>query len=305
MIGFESFGKILREEIVNKIDGEVAVVKVPKNNGVWLDALSVKIKTSNLSPLIYLAGYYKDYTEGRSIENIVDSIISICKKGAGVKEEIINKFTDYEVMKDYLQVKLINKESNIELLKKVPHIDFLDLAIVCMINIPFSEENGEGTVLINKYHMDIWGVTEEEMFNVAKSNSEKKNPATIKAMNDIIKDMYINDILEEQEEDELCAMIDSVDSYIYVLTNPSKQLGAVTITYENVLRDFANEKNCNLYILPSSIHEVLLVPEEDNMDAAQFKEMVKSVNQTELEETEILSDNVYYYDRELNKISIM
>ena len=303
-MSFEEFKEILREEVAGNVDGEVTVVTIPKNNSVKLEALSIKRKTSNIAPLVYLADYYNAYTEGRSIENIVDSIVSICKTECSINNQILNQFTDYSIMKDYIQTKVINRDANAELLKTVPHREFLDLAIVCMLNIPFEDENGVGTVLINRQHMETWGVSEDEMFNVATANSLEKNPAVIKSMNDVIKDMYINNILEEQEEDEMFAMIDSADSYLYVLNNTSKHNGAVAITYENVLKDFANKKNCNLYILPSSIHEVIIVPKEDGMSVAQLKEMVHSVNQTEVQEIEILSDNVYHYDRELDKISI-
>lgn len=304
MVSFEEFKEILREEVAGNVDGEVTVVAVSKNNGVRWDALSIKSKTINIAPLIYLDSYYKDYSNGRSIDSIVDSINIICNRESGVSSELINQFTDYSIMKDYIQIKLINKEKNLEMLKNVPYMELLDLAMVCMLNIPFAEEKGEGSVLISRHHMEIWGVGEDDMFNTAMANSMEKNPVVIKSMNDVIKDMYINNILEEQEEDEICAMVDSTDSYLYVLTNTSKCNGAVTITYKNVLRNFADTKNCNIYILPSSIHEVLLVPAEDNIDAAQLKEMVHSVNQTEVDEIEILSDNVYYYDRELNKVTI-
>lgn len=92
MVNFEEFKEILREEVAGNVDGEVKVVAVPKNNGVKLEALSVKSKTSNIAPLIYLDSYYKDYNNGRSIDSIVDSIISICKRESGVSSELINQF---------------------------------------------------------------------------------------------------------------------------------------------------------------------------------------------------------------------
>lgn len=304
MISFEVFKEILREKVADNVDGDVTIVTILKNNGVKLEALSIKRKTSNIAPLVYLADYYKAYSEGRSIESIVDSIILSCKRECSINNQILNQFMDYSIMKEYLQTKIINRDTNAELLKNVPHREFLDLAIVCTLNIPFQEENGEGSVLINKQHMNIWKISEDEMFSVAKVNSLEKNPAVIKSMNDVIKDMYISNVLEEQEEDELFAMIDSADSYLYVLTNTSKHNGAVAITYENVLKEFANTKNCNLYILPSSIHEVIIVPGKDKTKATELREMVQSVNRTELQEIEILSDNVYYYDREKDKITI-
>lgn len=304
MKSFEEFKEILREQIAGNVDGDVTLVVIPKNNGVRLDALSVKSKTSNIAPLIYLDSFYKDYNNGRSIDNIVETIVSISEQDSGIKKDVINNFCDYNAMKEYLEIKLINKESNKELLKTVPHLDFLDLAIVCMIKLPFEKEKGAGTVLIHKHHFEKWDISIDEMFDVAANNSMEKNPAVIKSMNDVIKDMYINNILEEQEDDELFAMIDSVEPYLYVLTNVKKHNGATTMAYENVVRDFAEKKNSNLYILPSSIHEVIILLEEENTNADDLRAMVQSVNSTELDEMEVLSNSVYYYDRELDKITI-
>ena len=305
MISFEEFKELLKEKVVNMVDGEVSIVTAVKNNGVKLDALSVKRKTSNLVPLIYLDSYYKDYKNGRSIESIVKTIVSISEQDSGIDKDVINNFCDYDVMKEYLEIKLINKESNKELLRTVPHLEFLDLAIICMVKLPFENEHGTGTILIHKSHFDKWNISVDEMFNVAANNSMEKEPAVIKCMNDVIKEMYIGSCdLEEQEEDELCAMVDSMDSKLYVLTNQSKINGSVTIAYENVLKDFADKKNSNLYILPSSIHEVLILLEEENTNADDLRAMVQSVNSTTLDEMEVLSNNVYYFDRETNKISI-
>ena len=129
----------------------------------------------------------------------------------------------------------------------------------------------------------------------------KNNPAVIKNMTDIIRELYIDRF---GDDEDTCAMIDSMDYDMYVMTNKNKFYGAVTITYEKVLKDFANLKNCNLYILPSSIHECILIPEDYTEDASGLREMVQSVNSTEVSDEEVLSDNVYYYDRNSDKITI-
>lgn len=135
MKSFEEFKEILREEVVDNVDGDVTIVTIPKNNGVKLDALSIKNSTNNIASIIYLDSYYKDYNNGRRIDSIVDSIVTICTRESGVSSELINQFTDYSLMKDYIQVKLINKERNAELLKNVPHREFLDLAIVAVASL--------------------------------------------------------------------------------------------------------------------------------------------------------------------------
>ena len=202
MISFEEFKELLKEKVVNMVDGEVSIVTAVKNNGVKLDALSVKRKTSNLAPIIYLDSFYKDYKNGRSIESIVETIVSISEQDSGIDKDVINNFCDYDVMKEYLEIKLINKESNKELLRTVPHLEFLDLAIVCMVKLPFENENGTGSILIHKSHFEKWNISVDEMFNVAANNSMEKEPAVIKCMNDVIKEMYIGNCdLEEQEEE--------------------------------------------------------------------------------------------------------
>ena len=305
MMSFEEFKEILREKVADTVDGEVTVVTVPKNNGVQLEALSVKRTGCNIAPVVYLAGYYNDYNKGRSIENIVEGIVSLCEREAGISGEIINDFMDYDKMKDYTRMKLVNKDNNSELLNNVPYVEFLDLAIIFILDIPLLHRETEGTVTISNKHMEMWGVDKDELFVNAKINSLEKSPAVIKSMNEVIRDMYINGIAGEiAEDDEIYAMLDSSESYLYVLTNEAKHNGAITMTYENVIRDFANEKESNVYILPSSIHEVILVPAEGGMSTSELRDMVQSVNQSEVDEVEVLSDNVYYYDRETDKITI-
>lgn len=202
-------------------------------------------------------------------------------------------------------MKLVNKDNNLELLNNVPYVEFLDLAIIFIIDIPLLHREIEGTVTISNKHMEIWGIDKEELFDNAKRNSLEKSPAVIKSMNEVIRDMYINDIASEiADDDEIYAMLDSAESYLYVLTNEAKHNGAITMTYENVIRDFANEKESNVYILPSSIHELILVPAEGSMSTNELKDMVQSVNQSHLDEVEVLSNNVYYYDRKKDKITI-
>lgn len=101
MISFEEFKEILREKVADIVDGEVTVVTVPKNNGVQLKTLSVKRTGCNVAPLVYLAGYYNDYNKGRSIEDILEGIVSLFERESSISEEIINDFMDYDKMKDY------------------------------------------------------------------------------------------------------------------------------------------------------------------------------------------------------------
>lgn len=301
---FEKFKEIIREEVSSRVDADVRLEEVVKNNGLKLDAIAIKSNTTSITPVIYLEKFYEAFCDGKSIEDIAEAIIKLNERESGLDNGIINEFTNYDFIKSYLQTKLISKEHNSELLETVPYKEFLDLALVCVLNIPFEEDSSEGVAMVGKNLVSIWGVSEEEMFEVAMTNSMSKNPAMIKSLNEIISDMYNDDFMEEQEENEILDLVRCAESCMYVMTTSNKINGAVTITFENVLKQFAEEKESDFYILPSSIHEVIIVPADDNSDAEVFRDMVQSVNRTAVASNEILSDNVYYYNRETNKITI-
>ena len=305
MVSFGEFKEIIREEVASRVDYEVRLEEVVKTNGLKLDAIAIKNNTNSLTPVIYLEKFYEAFCEGRSIEDIAEAIIKLNERESGLDNGIINEITNYDFIKSYLQTKLISKEHNSELLETVPYKEFLDLALVCVLNIPFEEDSSEGVAMVRKNLVSIWGVSEEEMFEVAMANSMSKNPAMIKSLNEIISDMYNDDFMEEQEENEILDLVRCAESGMYVMTTSNKINGAVTITYENVLKQFAEEKESDFYILPSSIHEVIIVPADDNSDAEVFRDMVQSVNRTAVAPNEILSDNVYYYNRETNEITIV
>ena len=301
MKSFEEFKEILREEVAKRVEGEIATVTMTKNNGVKLDALSVKSKSSNIAPVIYLGNYYNEYSKGRSIESIVDSIVFTARSESNVNIDIVSDFMDFNKIRDSIEIKLINRDKNMELLSGAPYVEFLDMAIVFIVNVALEEDEGKATVLITNSHVNMWGIAKEELNDIAKKNSLKNNPAVIKNMTDIIRELYIDRF---GDDEETCAMIDSMDYDMYVMTNKNKFYGAATITYEKVLKDFANSNNCNLYILPSSIHECILILEKYAMSVQELREMVQSVNSTEVSDEEVLSDNVIYYDRNSNKITI-
>lgn len=308
MMKYEEFKETVFEAVDSMVEGQVTILQVTKNNGVVKDALLIKNRKSNISPLIYLVGYYEQYSKGENIENIISLIITLSKMDSGIDQDIVSNIKDLDKIRANIQMKLINKASNSVLLESVPYVDFLDLAIIFIIDIPCCEYRNRASITITNRNLQIWGIDKEKLYDIAKENCCGEDNYVVHNMKDIIRDLYIEiaDVQEIDDED-VSAMLDSISddkNALYVLTNQSKSNGAVTMTYENVIRDFANEKESNVYILPSSIHEVLLVAANEHMSKEQLREMVQSVNQTEVDEIEVLSDNVYYYDRELDKITI-
>ena len=292
------------KEIVDTINknlpkGHQTLIKpVDKNNGVVLHGLIINNGLCNISPTIYLDYYYDEYKKGFDIDYLAKQIITQYQRFALEEDFDITVFTDYEKCKPNISYKLINYEKNKELLKDVPHIIYLDLAIVfyCLLNTSPSEAS---SILIRNSHMKHWGVTCDDLFDVASNNTPKLLESDIKNLTDIVKELIEDNPSIDLDSDN---MLDT-DSSMYVLTNKIKLYGACCILYKNLLEEFASKVGSDLYIIPSSVHEVLLLPNNIEYDRDYLTDLVKEVNSGELSTEDILSDHVYYYSRKDDAIT--
>lgn len=326
---YEEFTEDIRERVEDLIQEDVpecivTVRNVVKNNGVKRKALSFVVKDEKATPTIYLREFYEDYREGRDIDDICEEIIDTYKRGLSrFQNEIdVDDFTNYEKVKDQVFLKLVNQEMNQKLLRDVPWREYLDLAVVYYVAV--STDECSATVLIHTEHLEHWGITEKELYDTAWKNTLEKKKPEILRMKDVIKDMIIEritgstDILAEdveydgktkQEVEEMVnEEIEKVERQkpmdMYILTNDTKTNGAVCMMYPNVLKDFAEDKGFDLFIIPSSIHEVLLVPKKAG-SAKRLNEILNDVNKNSLDSVEILSNKIYSYDRKEDNIKIV
>lgn len=272
---------------------ELELVSMEKNNGVIMDGLTIRKKGQTVAPTIYLDSYYRDYLAGRSMQNICDRILDCCEDSSFLNEFDVNFFTDYRKIRPTVVYKLIHYEKNRELLERIPHLPFLDLAIVfyCLLT---DTPVGNATVLIHNSHMKLWNISCSDLYQDAKRNALRLLPAEFKTMSEIICE-----ISEGQEDTR------ESDVPMYVLTNIRRVLGAVCILYDGVLDSCASRIGSAYYLLPSSIHEMILIPEEVVLDAKELVSMVREINETQVRSTEVLSDQIYFYSPESRQISMI
>ena len=219
---------------------------------------------------------------------------------------------------------------NREMLKTVPHLHILDLAIVFNIVIEEDAYNSV-TAMIKKEHLDMWQVSKKEIEEVALTNTPELMPPVIMRMEDLLAEMIINDIsMQWDDEDEQeqwdfvkedCAYgghpKEKVSEYVreeiekmkyddkidmYVLTNEKRINGAGTMFYDGLLKKFADKIEKDLIIIPSSVHEVILIPKDNEISDEEIYEMIGEVNENELETVEILSNHMYLYCRRDDRI---
>lgn len=303
---FTNFANLISKEVSKKLSDcfQIRINTVRKNNNLILTGLTIIQNGINISPTIYLDGYYQEYVNGRTtLKNVADAVMDTYNKNQIGHCVDMQYFLHYKQVKQNIVYRLINTERNKELLEDIPHIEFLDLSIVfqCIIS---QKELGLSTVLIHNVHMKFWDVTAEELYKAAKENTPRLLPYELKSMMDVLCDIMQSEHPESFNRNDYIEEFSS-NIPMFVLCNQSRVEGAVCILYPHVLVDFAGTINSSFYIIPSSTHEVLLLPTKNNTEYAEIKNMIKEINDTQVSAEEILSYSLYYFDRETGKISML
>lgn len=267
----------------------VKVEKVIKNNGVECTGVIIILKGENIAPNIYLDYYFMLYKQGRSLDDILTMLSE-----EYVRARTTMKNSDFDIDMDNLRqniiLKLVNYDRNKDKLNDCPYIMYMDMAITFRYVVK-CDEFGVASALVGNKDLARMGIDIDELYEIAMENTRRDFPEKIRCMDEILPDMK-----------DIC--IDEADrKKLYVLTNELGINGATTILYKDVIKDFANKVGKSLFIMPSSIHEMLLLC-SDGVDKNRLKALVKEVNKYIVTEMDFLSDSVYFYDLEADKITI-
>jgi len=298
--------------MVKELMGEefdVKIYKVTKNNSLELESLVILKKGENYSPNIYLLPYYESYLQEVPIFEVAQRIVNVYRNYT--VPILREKFSyTYEQVKAFVTYRLVSFHKNRKLLNNIPYIKYLDLAITfhCLVR---DDSDGIGTIRITNEHIQMWGVSQQELFELAICNTRILFPYTIKSMEEVIWGMIKEDC-KNQSEDMQKDLLDSCinttktsnNQKMYILTNQKGINGATCLLYEDILKDFGEQIQSDFYILPSSIHEVILVPYSKSISRNALNEMVIDVNRTQVSREEVLSDRVYFFSREDNIITM-
>ena len=297
----EQFAEDIRERMEQQGRFEKVVIQdVMKNNGVSRCGLLMCSRGSNLVPTVYLEPFFKAYEDGADMDGITGKILEsyesvLCE---GVDMSFFQKFS---MVKSRLCMALVNREMNQGLLAEIPYREFLDLAIIYYVDYR-DPVIGAGTIRVHNSHMEMWGVTEEDLWEAASINTPERKPGRIEKMEDILAELlggYGSD-----GSGCSCGNMEKGQVPMLVITNTERMYGAAVILYSGMLKQVADNIGSDLYILPSSRHEVIAIPVIGGREAAELKEMVMDVNRKELQTEDMLSDNVYVYWREQDRTEI-
>lgn len=271
-----------------------------KNNGVVMTGICVHVPGENMSPVIYMDSFYEQIKQGESKDTVMNRIASniiVCRRSAIMKQEF--DFLNFDSVKSKISPMLINAKANRQVLPNLCHERVEDLAIAYKIDVDVPMDEGRGIVKIDNKMLELWQVTPEDIKKAAFHNMEKSNEPVLSPMSEVAMNIVMdgNNTTNLLHED----LNSQNQEPMFVLTNDSKYYGAASLLYPGVLDRVSELFPEGFYILPSSVHETLIVP-KDGMNPKDLGNMVREVNREMVDPEEILSDRVYEYNKELGRI---
>ena len=306
-IGKEKALSVLKDVIEQKLkgylpdeykDAKISFSEVTKNNDEKKTALLIQLPDEKVTPTIYLDSFVDMYedpltSEDEILSTISDVYVKNVKTGDSFGDKLIDRISKgFESVKDIIVMQVVNTKMNETSLKDTPHREVEDLSIIYKLYLDRGIEESIGTVRISDQMMEQWGVTEQELYDVALKNTKELLPTKILPMSTVLSVVF-----GSEEE------IPGGGSDLYVITNERKVNGAASVFCDKEAMDELSDKfNGSMYLIPSSIHEFIALSAEGDhgMDGrtAEIASMIKEVNETTVSPEEILGTEPYHYDKE-------
>ncbi len=281
---------------VTALLGDTATTQIQtaiKNNDTERIGLIITPQATNLSPTIYLEEFYKLYEQGCTLDEISEDILRIYKKAIPEHSWDVNQIQDFEQAKSKLVYKLIHTERNKALLETIPHVPYLDLSMAFYLLLD-TFEHGIATILITNQMLEHWKIDAELLYHLATVNTPNLLPSDFMEMKEVIEELLGRELTDEED----------YENHMYVLTNSYRHLGAACILYPHTLEEIGNQLDEDFYLLPSSIHEIIILPVQYAIPTPELAEIIDDINNTQVLKEEVLSDHAYYYSRKEKKLVI-
>ncbi|MBQ6407423.1 MAG: hypothetical protein IJJ64_05230 [Butyrivibrio sp.] len=282
--------EILEEKTGRAFDVEPRTVE--KMNETY-EALTVKPVDSEIGVNLNITNLYSNIESGDSYEDIVSGAAKVAENALINSPDFdIDALKDYDKMKDNLAIEVVSAERNKGMLESVPHKEIEDMAVVYRFLVGDSPA-GAGSILVTNQMLDNYGVTAEQLHQDAIKNAPEIRPLVIEGMAEVLaKQMGVEDL------ETLGFNIPPEQEQMFVASVEGNIHGAGVLAYQDFMDQAAERAGGSFFILPSSIHEVLIIPDNGKFDAASLEKMVREVNATTVDIADQLTDNVYHYDAE-------
>lgn len=306
MMNYESFKVQVSEKFMEYMpeqyrDMSLKLQKVNKTNCI-LDGIFLVSNTPGrkVAPTIYINDMYAHYRKCNDLQEVM-KVAAEFMEMAMLECNNTNIKLDFSNVEDNIIFQFINTEQNRELLKEIPHREFLDLSIIYRY-IAKVDEKGIHSCIVKSSFAEKFHFKEEQLFELAMKNTRRILPPAVKNMHDVFYETYIQDGMPKEIAEMLSNVIPE-DYPMYVISNDRYISGAISMLYEDKLHEIAIQLNSDLYIMPVSVNEVIVVATYMG-EPDKFAEMVAEINMQEIKLSERLSNQVYYYNKDLRRITL-
>lgn len=267
-------------------DADVSIHRMEKL-GLAYDGMTVVRSGQRAAAAVNLTAFYDMYQEGKTTGDIIHEMADVAVMQAPQMEYSV--FSDYEAAKDHLFIRVANKETNADVLAGMPHKEVEDLAITYHVLVN-RDQNGIASAPVTDDLLRHYGVTAEQLHEDAIANSQRMLPAQLDSMQNMLFGMMTPEASDTLRDEPYPG------STMLVLTNNVQLNGAAALFYPGVMDQAAERLGGDFIVLPSSTHEVIMIPADDMTDFRSLEQMVKDINRSQVAPEERLSDHVYHYD---------
>ncbi|MCD8336911.1 MAG: DUF5688 family protein [Lachnospiraceae bacterium] len=293
-MNYSQFLETLTKEVRERTDptASIHISRIQKMNLPAIDGMTILLPGENTAPAIYLDSFYQEYLDGASVPRLAEKILTFHSENRSTGHCDLSFYTDFEQAARRIVCRLVNYEMNQLILEHIPHCRFLDLAIVYYYEME-SSAFGHSSILVRNSHMEIWNVDVRQLHAIAIRNTRILLPYQVGTM----------DMLEETTQVPLPPR-DPDAPHLLILSNEQLCYGAVNIIYDDILRALCAKVGGDFYVLPSSIHECLILPICSWNDKApqKLQDIVKEINQKYVSIEEVLSNHIYRYNHDAEKL---
>ncbi len=298
---FEEFREKLKEDLGERLfartgdDFEITSSSVTKLQNAGYEGITVRKEGEAVGINLDVADFYKGLESGAAdYDSVLDKITEIAIHGFEEAPAFnVSDLGNYEVMKEHLSMQVVQTERNAEMLETIPHKEIEDMSVVCRF-IVSSDGEGIGSILVTNQILQSMNVTEEQLFEDAMKYAPDLRPSEIRGMADILAEMMGVDVSEL--ENQFGGGFGQPEIPMYVATTQDKTNGAGIIAYPGFMEMASEKLGGDFFLLPSSVHEVILIPDKPDMQYSELEKMVREVNATQVDVKDQLSDHVYHYD---------
>ena len=303
MKNFSEFVDWIRDHIIPDWlpagECEAYIYPIRKNNGCVKTGLYIRKKEHSRVHLIYLEEYYRRYREGCPEEVILREIREEYEQSETSLTGKDLDLEDFDRVRDRLVYRLVNYEYNKELFETCPYVQIGDLALTFRW-IASLDESGIASALVSHDLADKWEVDIPDLLEYAARNTQDLFPAEFRSLREMTE-MAMGSL---KMADEPVSFFEETSIPAYVLTNRSRLYGASAILYPSCLKDFARDRQSDFFVIPSSVHEVILLPADGGISPDRITTTIRQVNREIVSMEDYLSDSLYIFERATGMIRI-